>query len=124
VARKQILVVEDNEDLRDLFTSSLRRAGFAVIEAADGLAALRILDSIRPDLIVLDLRIPFVSGFEIQRQLAQHTRRIPVVVVTALPPDQTTDLDVNCVMQKPVDPDDLVRTVVRCLGAVACPTPI
>lgn len=115
-------MVEDNDDLRDLFSSSLRLAGFTVMEAADGLAALRILDSTRPDLIVLDLRIPFVSGFEIQRQLAQmHTRRIPIVVVTALPPDHTMGLDVKCVMQKPVDPGDLVRTVVRCLGAGAPP---
>lgn len=118
--QKQILIVEDDEDLRSLFKSSLRLAGFDAIDAADGLAALRILEVSTPDLIVLDLRIPFISGFEIQRQLAHlHTRSIPVVVVTALPPDQTTGLDANCIMRKPVMPDELIRVVTRCLAAAA-----
>lgn len=117
---KRILVVEDDDDLRALFKTSLRLAGFDVSEAADGLAALRAIDSNRPDLVVLDLRLPFISGFELQRQLSQlHTRRIPVVVVTALPPDQTAGLDVNCVLRKPVLPEELIRTVTRYLAAGA-----
>lgn len=113
---KRILVVEDDDDLRLLFKTSLRLAGFDVSEAADGLAALRALDANRPDLVVLDLRLPFISGFELQRQLSQlHTRRIPVVVVTALPSHQTVGLDVECVLRKPVLPEELIQTVTRCL---------
>ena len=60
---RRVLVVEDDDDLRALFTTTLQFAGFEVSDAADGLAALRALDTNRPDLVVLDLRIPFVSGF-------------------------------------------------------------
>jgi CheY-like chemotaxis protein len=95
VGPQRILIAEDNDDLRDLFKSWLRAAGFDVLEAGDGLSALRALDGSRPDLVVLDLGLPFITGFEISRQLSQlHTRRIPVVVVTALASDQTAHLDV------------------------------
>ena len=115
---ERILVVEDNVDLRTLYRMALRAAGFQVTQAADGLTALRAVEADQPDLIVLDLGLPLISGFDVQREIKQiQVRHIPVVVVTALPPERTRGLKVATVLHKPVMPDALVRTVCDCLAA-------
>jgi CheY-like chemotaxis protein len=117
VPAERILVVEDNDDLRELYKIALRTAGFQVTQASDGLTALRAVEADRPDLIVLDLRLPLISGFEVQHQLSQlKAAHIPVVVVTALPRERTRGLNVAWVLSKPVMPEALVRTVVDCLA--------
>ena len=99
-----------------MFRDALSIAGFHVTEAADGLQALRCLDSDRPDLVVLDLRLPQFSGAEIHDDLAANiqTRNIPIVVVSGSPRD-LGDRSVECVLTKPVMPETLVETVRRCL---------
>ncbi|MFI5497097.1 response regulator [Actinoplanes sp. NPDC051859] len=64
-----ILVVEDDDDLRELLTLRLSRAGHEVFSAAEGAAALRSLDECRPDVVVLDLALPVLSGFEVIREI-------------------------------------------------------
>ena len=114
---ERILVVEDNDDLRGLYKIALRAVGFQVTQASDGLTALRAIEADKPDLVVLDLGLPLISGFEVQREISQlHSRRLPVVVVTALPPERTRGLNVASVLHKPVLPEVLVRTVVNCLA--------
>lgn len=113
---ERILVVEDNDDLRSLYKIALRNAGFQVTQASDGLTALRAIEADRPDLIVLDLGLPLMSGFEVQREMSLEARHIPVVVVTALPRDRTRALKAACVLHKPVMPEALVRAVVDCLA--------
>lgn len=115
---QRILVVEDNDDLRAVFRHALSMDGFHVTEAADGLQALRSLDNDRPDLVVLDLRLPQFSGIDIHDDLAAniHTRKIPIVVVTGSPHD-LGDRPVECVLAKPVTPEKLVETVRSCLQA-------
>ena len=115
---RRILVVEDHHDLRQMFADALSLAGFHVFEAADGLQALRQLDGNPPDLVVLDLRLPYFSGVEIRQDLASNivTRGIPVVVVSGTPED-LGNVPVDCVLTKPVYPETLVDTVRRCLAA-------
>ena len=114
---ERILVVEDNNDLRELYKIALRTAGFQVTQASDGLTALRAIEADAPDLIVLDLRLPLISGFEVQQEVKQlKAAHIPIVVVTALPRERTSGLNVACVLHKPVMPEALVRTVVDCLA--------
>ncbi|HEU4938645.1 MAG TPA: response regulator [Vicinamibacterales bacterium] len=114
---ERILVVEDNDDLRGLYRIALRTAGFQVTQAADGLTALRAIEADGPDLVVLDLGLPLISGFEVPRELLHlQTRHMPVVVVTGLPPERTRGLSVSRVLHKPVMPETLVRTVVDCLA--------
>ncbi len=114
---ERILVVEDNDDLRALYKIALRAVGFQVTQASDGLTALRAIKADQPDLVVLDLGLPLISGFEVQREISQlHSRPLPVVVVTALPPERTRGLNVASVLHKPVLPEVLVRTVVNCLA--------
>jgi two-component system, cell cycle response regulator DivK len=81
---KRILIVEDYDDLRQYFRGVLSTAGYDIEEAADGMQAHRHLDNRSPDLVVLDLRIPFFSGVEIRQDLTANilTRGIPVIVVS------------------------------------------
>ena len=115
-SRRRILIVEDDEDLRSLFRISLTLAGYDVEEAGDGLEALRRIDSSPPDLVVLDLMLPFVGGAVVHQEIASHvfTRDIPVVIITGSGKD-LSDLQVACVLRKPVMPQELVRTVASCL---------
>jgi CheY-like chemotaxis protein len=116
--RRTILIVEDDGDLRRMFRTALTIAGFAVIEASDGAAALHCIHADPPHLIVLDLGLPTVSGLMVLQEIAAHanTKHIPVVIVTAstMPLD---NLDVPCVLRKPVDPEKLISTVHQCLQA-------
>lgn len=114
----RILIVEDDEQLRQLYRTTLSLAGFDVRQAGDGLHALREIDRDPPDLIVLDLGLPNVSGFGVQQEIAAHahTRDIPVVVVTGSTLD-LKHLDVPCVLRKPIAPDDLVAAVRRCVAS-------
>jgi two-component system phosphate regulon response regulator PhoB len=120
--RKRILIVEDDADLRRMFRTVLSMSGYDVEEAGDGVEALQLIENRLPDLIVLDLVLRALDGVSVQQDLASraHTRRIPIVVVTGSTID-TTSLDVACVLNKPIMPDELVRTVKQCLtgGAAA-----
>ena len=116
-SRRRILIVEDDEDLRSLFRVALTLAGYDVQEAGDGLEALRQIDHSPPDLVVLDLTLPFVGGAVVQQEIASHvfTRDIPVVIVTGSGKDLSS-LAVACVLRKPILPEELVRTVANCLA--------
>ena len=114
--RKTILIVEDDDDLRRMLRTALMIAGFTVEEASDGAAALYRIHHQPPDLIVLDLSLPTVSGLIVHQEIAAHahTRQIPVVIVTGS--DMNLDhLEVPCVLRKPIDPEKLVSTVRECL---------
>lgn len=113
---RRILVVEDDPDLRGLYSSALRIAGYEVEAVADGLDALYHLDNRLPALVVLDIGLPRVSGRTVYEEIASQprTRNLPIVVVTGDPGDlrETRRL---CILRKPVDLDALITTVEECL---------
>jgi DNA-binding response OmpR family regulator len=80
-----ILIVDDEEEIRELCRVNLEFEGFEVVEAADGLEALAISQESRPDLIFLDLMMPRMDGWEVLRRLKEkdETASIPVVLLTA-----------------------------------------
>ena len=114
---ERILVVEDDTELRRMFRLALSLAGYDVEEAGDGIDALRLVENRTPDLVVLDLVLHRLDGVSVQQELAAgaDTSAIPVVIVTGSSID-TDPLDVACVLHKPVMPDELVKTVRRCLS--------
>jgi len=118
--RQTILVVEDDEDLRRLFRTALILGGFDVIEAGDGLEALLRIDQSPPDLVVLDLMLPRLSGIAVQQEIAAQavTRQIPVVVITGSGIDPT-GMQVACFLRKPVSPEQLLEVVRECIIAGA-----
>ncbi|HLW59734.1 MAG TPA: response regulator [bacterium] len=86
---RRILIVEDDRFLRKAAEAALRRHGFAVLTAADGEEGLRVARAEVPDLVLLDLIMPGLQGFEVLRQLKANdaTSKIPVIVMSNLSQD-------------------------------------
>jgi two-component system OmpR family response regulator len=79
----RLLVVEDEPDILELLSASLRYAGFEVATATGGFQALRAVERARPDLVVLDVMLPDLDGFQVARRLRAGGGRIPVLFLTA-----------------------------------------
>jgi len=81
----KILVVEDEPDIRELLADLMHDAGYDVVEASDGRSALEKACAERPDIVLLDLVLPLLDGFEVLERLKSRpaTRTIPVIVVSA-----------------------------------------
>jgi DNA-binding response OmpR family regulator len=114
------LIVEDDAELRRMYSQALLMAGFDVREARGGFEALQKVDANPPDIVVLDLSLPGIDGFTVQAELTAHahTKSIPIVVVTGTMAN-LADLDVACLLRKPVTPDSLVEAVRKCLASGA-----
>ena len=99
---------------------AFRFDGFDVIEAGDGMEALRVIDAHPPHLVVLDLGLPQLDGASVRQEIAAQAvcRDIPIVIVTGATGD-LSHLDVPCILRKPVSVDCLIRTVHRCLKVSA-----
>lgn len=84
--RKKILLVEDDSDVIELLSFNLKRAGFAIGTAVDGISAIKKARSMRPDLILLDLMLPELDGLAVCEILRREpeTNRVPVIMLTAL----------------------------------------
>jgi len=85
MAQPRILIIEDERALTDVLTYNLRREGYDTILAHDGQEGLRKAQTLLPDLILLDLMLPVLSGLEVCRELRskEHTRGIPIMMLTA-----------------------------------------
>jgi CheY-like chemotaxis protein len=96
----KVLVVEDNEESRDGLSRHLRRKGFEVLTAADGRQAVDRARAEAPDLILMDMSLPVLDGWEATRQLkaAPETRGIPVIALTAhaMAGDREKALEAGC----------------------------
>ncbi len=119
-----VLVVDDETDVVDLIRYKLRGAGFVVLEANDGLTALHMAHEHRPDLIVLDLMLPEMTGEEVCRQLkaSSSTAAIPVLMLTAKgqPSERIAGLEIGAddYLVKPFSPRELVLRVEAVLRRV------
>ena len=82
---RKILIVEDNEDSRELVAKVLRNKGYMIAEAVDGEEAIEKVVSERPDLVLLDISIPKLDGYEVAKRLKsrEDVKDIPIVAVTA-----------------------------------------
>ncbi|HLI95831.1 MAG TPA: response regulator [Candidatus Baltobacteraceae bacterium] len=82
---KRILVVDDDRNLRKIIQTNLELAGYDVTTAANGEEALRILDAMQPDLIVLDVMMPMMDGYEVARRVRRHpsNAHVPIIMLTA-----------------------------------------
>ena len=117
-----ILVVDDMEDGREICAEYLAFFDYRVATAEDGIEALAKANDLLPDLILMDLSLPKLDGWEATRRLksGERTRGIPVIALTAhaLSDAQQTALDAGCdaVVTKPCFPKDLVLEIRRQLG--------
>ncbi|HVC78957.1 MAG TPA: response regulator [Chloroflexota bacterium] len=124
-AGSYILVVDDNADNLYVLTHLLTRHGYAVRGVGDGAGALAATEEARPALILLDIRLPGFSGYDVVAALRLRPgfAAVPVVAVTAhaMPGDREAALAAGCddYMTKPIDPMTLMTLVERLLGPPA-----
>lgn len=121
-ADQKLLLVEDNEDNRIIYSTVLRHIGYTVIEALDGVQAIALARSEHPDLILMDISIPEVDGWEATRILRGDpaTRHIPIIALTAhaLADDRerATAVGFTSYLAKPVEPRTVAAEVRRWIG--------
>lgn len=113
----RILIADDDDGLRHLLSLVLCREGFEVIEAADGTEALARAHDSSPTLVLLDVMMPGLDGFDVCRKLRsdQRTHRLPIVFVSALDDvkqrNELLKLGADDCIKKPVGPRDLITRV-------------
>jgi DNA-binding response OmpR family regulator len=116
-SRKNVLVVEDDPELNELVGAYVEIAGYRYDRALGGNEALRRARDRSPSLILLDIMLPDLDGFEVCRRLKTDltTRAIPVVMLTALDREEHRRQGIQCGAQgyivKPFDPDQLIDTI-------------
>jgi CheY-like chemotaxis protein len=114
-SRRLVLIVEDDESIREMMTDVLRDRGFRVLATANGAEALRALDSVRPDVMVLDLLMPVMHGWAFMESYLEKTggEPVPIVVVSVNPvlPRSFNRFGVREVVSKPFDVDALTDAV-------------
>jgi DNA-binding response OmpR family regulator len=111
--KKKVLLVEDDEAVRQLVRVTLDLNGYEVVEAKDGLEGLLMLDMHRPDAVVLDLMMPDLGGERMLAQLraTEETKRTPVVIITGKPevaPEVIGLVGRENFFPKPFDPDAVI----------------
>lgn len=111
----QILVVEDDTNTRKLMTAVLKENGFYPIPAGNGMEALNLLDNHHIDLVLLDIMMPGMDGYELTKRLRESNYSLPILMVTAkqLPEDKHRGFIVGTddYMTKPVDEEEMVLRI-------------
>ena len=119
---KTVLIIEDDEASQYIYGAILEHAGYHVVRARSGDAAARMLADLTPDLVVMDLGLPGVDGFDLTSSIRAdpRTRHVPVLVVTVhvFPQDRKRAAEVGSTdfMPKPLDPSSLLVRVESLIG--------
>jgi two-component system cell cycle response regulator DivK len=114
---KRILIIEDQEDNRAIMRDVLSTAGYALIEAVDGEEGVKLARSERPDLILMDIQLPLLDGYEATRQIraTEDLKSVPIIAVTsyALSGDEAKTREAGCdsYVAKPFSPRELLAKV-------------
>ena len=114
---KRILMIEDNEDNRRILRDLLTSKGYDVIEAEDGINGVSAAETFRPDLILMDIQLPGIDGYEATRRIKANSesRKIPIIVVTsyALSGDDVKAFEAGCdaYVAKPFSPRDILSKI-------------
>lgn len=112
----KILVVEDNPEVAKLLELILRREGYVVAIAEDGVDALHVYESFQPDLMLLDIMLPRMDGYEVCANIRQQFRgTLPIIMLSSLdsPLDMERSREVGATdhIAKPFDKDQLLNTI-------------
>ena len=119
---KKILIVEDDPRSLKMIQMTLRPYGYSLLEATDGEEALKVARSDKPDLIIMDLRLPKVSGLEVTRQLRQMSdfSHIAIIAITAyaMKRDREMVIESGCdaYLSKPIDTRELPGVIAELLS--------
>ena len=116
-----VLIVEDNEDNRLIYSMVLEHAGFKVLQAVTGLDGVEQARRSRPDIILMDVALPLLDGWEATRRIKRdpETKRIPIIALTAhaLTTDREKAVEAGCdaYLAKPIEPKAVLAEVRRLL---------
>ena len=114
---KRILVVEDHEDNRRIMRDLLTSSGYEVIDAVTGIEGVTAAETYRPDLILMDIQLPGIDGYEATRQIKANPnlQKVPIIVVTsyALSGDDVKAFEAGCdaYVAKPFSPRELLAKI-------------
>jgi DNA-binding response OmpR family regulator len=116
-ARKKVLVVDDERAILTVLGIKLRISGYDVVTASGGEEALGLVNSAHPDLILLDVIMPGVDGFEVLEEV-RAASKLPVIVFSARPENakKALSLGANDFLAKPLDVDEMIRRIEMLLG--------
>jgi DNA-binding response OmpR family regulator len=120
--RPVVLVADDDPDILQLVTFRLERAGYDVVQAVDGEEALRIATEVEPDLAVLDVMMPKLTGYDVTRKIREDdaTKRMPVILLTARVQEADVargfEAGADDYLKKPFSPQELRARVQAILG--------
>jgi CheY-like chemotaxis protein len=121
----KILIVEDNEENLESLSRRLQRRGFAIVAAADGKAGVEAAQTEKPDLVLMDMNMPELDGWEATRQIKAASKDLPVIALTAhaMSGDRERALAVGCAdyHTKPVDFPKLLAQIEGLLQGKAAP---
>ena len=123
----KILIVEDNEMNRDMLSRRLARRGFDIVVAVDGEEGIKVASAESPDLILMDMSLPVMDGWEATRQLKskEETRDTPIIALTAhaMSGDRDKAIEAGCddYLSKPVDLPQLLAKIEKILGEEPAP---
>jgi DNA-binding response OmpR family regulator len=112
-----ILIAEDERDIRELIQFTLMFAGHQITQAANGAEALELAQKVKPDLIMMDVRMPKMTGYEACREMKKidHIKQVPVVFLSAKGQDEEkqTGIEAGAIayILKPFAPDELTRQI-------------
>ncbi|HUS91862.1 MAG TPA: response regulator [Phycisphaerae bacterium] len=124
----KILVADDEAHILHVVSMKLRNAGYEVITAVDGEEALELCLAERPDLLITDFQMPFLSGLELCKRIRSHeeTRDIPAMMLTArgfdIEPEEMAEARIDAVLAKPFSPREVLQRVQEMLSGVTTTT--
>jgi DNA-binding response OmpR family regulator len=115
--KKKVLVVDDERAILTVLAIKLRVSGYDVVTAPSGEEALALVNSARPDLILLDVIMPGMDGFEVLQRVRVNSK-LPVIVFSARPEngEKALDMGADDFLAKPLDVDEMVRRIEQLLG--------
>jgi chemosensory pili system protein ChpA (sensor histidine kinase/response regulator) len=123
--QKTVMVVDDSVTVRKVTTRLLERQGFLVVTAKDGVDAIQKLEEITPDIMLLDIEMPRMDGFEVATLVRHNTRisSLPIIMITSRTGEKHRErafsIGVSCYMGKPFQEQELLENINELLGAAA-----
>ena len=126
---RKVLLVEDDDATCRMYAEALRMEGFSVRTAGDGVSALRVIEAFDPDVVILDLRLPLASGFEVLHELRSEGLRLSAPVIAVSGEEQGIERarqnpEFYAALRKPFDPDDLIGVTRRAAASAVRIAPV
>lgn len=123
MSKKRILIIDDEQDLVEMLKLRLESVGYEILDAYDGKTGLDKAKEEKPDLILLDLMLPKMDGYQLCRILKfdEEYKRIPIIMLTARAQEKDKDQGMTCgadeYVAKPFEPNELVTVIQKYLGS-------